>query len=238
LSVVAVVAVALAGCGGSASSSANRSQLIGKLSTGLAASAVPPDLSACITQQAQGLPLAQLQSLSAASSSSNASPATRQVAARLISTCVNEGKGVSALRRGLVGSIIQQAPANLPLVFTNCLVAKAGAVSAGTLATLIGYATQNQATAQQQARQVGVGLAAQCFDEPGVVDALRPSFIAELRSGMASTSVRFQNCVVAKAERLSNSQLKQMILDPNGPNSGGQKFGRSAAAACIAAGQR
>ena len=242
MSAALVAACALAGCGGSSSSSGDRSKLLSQLSSALSASGVPADLSSCVSQQAQSLPTPQLRALaeSAGPASTNSPPATKQLAARLTSQCVAQGKGVDVLHRAIVGSIIAQAPSNLPPAFTNCLVQKANTLSPATLSGLIGLESQGQAVVQAQARQLGVGLAAQCVTAPGVIGPLRAAFVDPIKAGFATSkfSAAFKNCVLAKAESIPASQLSGMIVNPAGANAAGNAFGQQAAKACVAQGAK
>ncbi|MDQ6804174.1 MAG: hypothetical protein M3065_04250 [Actinomycetota bacterium] len=233
----AVLAVAVAGCGGSSSSSTERTKLSQQVASQLRADNAPQDLSGCVGQQSLGLPTAQLRDL--ANAGSNPPQATKQLAFRLIATCIKQGKGIAVIH-GLIAKAILSGPAKtLPPVFTNCIVAKANATTPAQLAQLISaYATQNLAVAQSRARQVGVALAARCITAPGVIGALRPVFLAPIRRGLRTTSVAFRNCVLAKAARLPATTLERFALDPSTAAARGQAFGVQAARACIAAGAR
>jgi hypothetical protein len=227
-----IVAVALGGCGGSgSSSSAERSKLAKEISSQLQAGNAPSDLTGCVSQQSLGLPTAQLRAL--ANAGSNSPPATQQLAARLIVTCMKKGDGIELIHSLIAKGILSSSAGKLPAVFTNCIVAKANATTPAQLDALISaYATQNQSVAQSRARQVGETLATQCLTVPRVINTLKPMFLAPIRRELRKTSAAFRNCVLAKAERLSAAQLEGFGLKP----SAGEAFGERAAKACIAAG--
>jgi hypothetical protein len=232
-----VVVAAVAGCGGSGSSQAEKTKLASDISSQLRASNAPQDLSGCVGKQSQGLPIAQLRDL--AHAGANPAPATKQLAFRLIVTCIKQGQGISLIHGLIAKAFLNSSARTLPPVVKNCIVAKANATTPAQLARLISaYATQNAAVAQAQARQVGVGLASQCLASPGVIDALRPLFLAPIRRGLASTSAAFRNCVLGKAERISGKQLEQYARDPSGASGSARAFGVNAARACIASGAK
>lgn len=231
----------VAGCGGSGSSgsSAERAKLSSQVAAQLKGTGIPADLADCVSRQSKGLPLAQLRNV--ASAGSNPDPATKHVAIDLVTTCIRQGKGISALRALIVEGVNSSASASLPPSFTKCIVAKADAVSPSEISQLISaYANQNQATAVAQARQVGVGLARQCFRDPSVLLSLRAVFIAPIKTAFAqrSYSAAFKSCVLKKAEQFPTSELEQASLHPGGSTQLGEAFGRNAARACIAAGAK
>jgi hypothetical protein len=233
--VVAVVAaaVAVAGCGGSGSSSAERTKLAKEISSQLQASNAPPGLSGCVSRQSLALPTAQIRDL--ANPGSNPPPATKQLAARLIVKCIEQGQGIAAIHSLITKGILSAAGTTLPAPFTDCIVAKADALTPAQLTQLISaYATQNLAAAQSRARQVGVVLAKRCIATRGVIGALRPLFLAPIRSGLRTTSAAFRNCVLAKAAAIPATQLERFALDPNL----GEAFGVHAGRACIASGAK
>jgi hypothetical protein len=232
-----VVVATVAGCGGSGSSNAEKTKLAKEITSQLQASNAPADLSSCVGRQSLGLPIAQLRSL--ANAGANPPQATKQVAFGLIATCIKQGHGISTIHALIAKAILSGAARTLPAVFTNCIVAKANATTPAQLAQLISaYATQNLAVAQSRARQVGVQLAAQCITTPGVIGALRPLFLAPIRSGLRTTSAAFRNCVVAKAERLPATQLEQFALNPSTATARGEAFGARAAKECVASGAK
>jgi hypothetical protein len=238
LAVTLAVAVAVAGCGGSGSSNAERTKLSKEISAQLRGSSAPPDLATCVTRQSLGLPTDQLRQV--ADAGPNAPPATRQLALRLVVTCIKQGRGIAAIH-SLITTAFLSGPAagSIPAVLRNCIVAKANATTPDQLAQLISaYVTQNVAVAQAQARQVGVTLAARCVAAPGVIGALRPLFLAPIRRGLRATSAAFRNCVLAKAERLPATTLEQYALNPSAASVRGRAFGENAARACIASGAK
>jgi hypothetical protein len=237
LAIVVAAAVTVAGCGGSGSSNPERTKLAKEISSQLRAGNAPADLSACVGRQSLGLPIAQLRQL--ANAGSNPPSATKQLGYRLIATCIKQGRGIATVHALIARAILSSAAGTLPAVFANCIVAKANATTPAQLAQLISaYATQNLAVAQSRARQVGMALAAQCITAPGVIDALRPVFLAPIRRGLRATSAAFRNCVLAKAGRIPATQLERFVLDPSASGARGQAFGANAARACIAAGAR
>jgi hypothetical protein len=233
-------AMALAGCGGSGSSSAERTKLEHELSAQAKTSSIPPDVTPCLVQEAGKLPLDQLRAV--ASPGANPPAATKRLAVGLLTTCIREGKGLSALHTLIVQSLEKSVSANVPPVFKQCLIEKANATTAGQLSQLVStYAAgDDPAAAQKQAFQVGVGLGKQCVADPRIVDALRSLFIAPIKAAFktSSYSTAFKNCVLKKSEQFPVAKLRQAALNPAGAQSLGETFGRNAARACIAAGAR
>ncbi len=230
--------MAVSGCGGSGASSAERAKLAKEISSQLQASSAPPDLSACVSRQSQGLSIAQLREL--ANAKSNPPQATKQLGFGLIATCIKQGKGIATIH-ALIASKFLSGPVagTLPAVLRSCIVAKANATTPAQLAQLISaYATQDSSAAQSRARQVGVALARQCVTAPGVIGSLRPLFLAPIRRELGATSAAFRNCVVAKAERIPATELEQFVLDPSLATVRGRAFGAHAAQACIASGAK
>lgn len=239
ISVLLLVAVALlvTGCGGSSNDNAERDKLVGQVQAQLKGSSVPPDLATCVANQARGLPIDQLRAV--AKADSNPDPSTKKVAIGLVSTCIKQGKGISVLHQLIVQSIRQNASSSLPPAFTSCIIAKANQTSPAQLSQLISdYANGSTATAEAQAKQVGVGLAHQCLSDPGVINALRSVFIAPIKKAFQTSSYSdaFKNCVLQKAEQYPAAKLREAALNPSGATALGEAFGRSAAKACIASG--
>ncbi|HWF75506.1 MAG TPA: hypothetical protein VG186_19310 [Solirubrobacteraceae bacterium] len=229
--------MALAGCGGSGAPSADRAKLAREISSQLQAGNAPAGLGACVSKQSLGLPTDQLRAL--ANSGTNPPAATRQLAFRLVGTCIRQGKGIAAIHALITRAILTGSVRTLPTVFTNCIVAKANATTPAQLAQLISaYATENLAAAQTRARQVGLGIAARCFAAPGVMGALRPLFLAPVRRYLKTTSAVFRNCVVAKFEHIPATQLEQLALNPSTASARGEALGVHAARACIASGAK
>jgi hypothetical protein len=231
-----VAAVALAGCGGS-SSSDERAKLSKKVSAELQSSTAPPDITSCVSRQAQGLPIDQLRAL--ANAGANPPPAIKQTAVRLLATCLSQGQGVSAVRGAIASAIAQSMPSTLPVSYRNCVVAKANTIAPSELAQLATeYASGNQAAVQSQSHQFGVNFGLQCLQTPNVLSALRGVYLDTIKKGFASShySPAFRNCLLHKLEAVPTSLLKQSALNPSGASAAGQAFGRRAAKACIASG--
>jgi hypothetical protein len=237
-----VAALVVVGCGSSSSSSSNsaeRTKLVKEVQTQLQGSSVPSDLAGCVAQQAKGLPIDQLRAV--ASSAANPSGSTKKIAIGLVTTCIKQGKGISVLHQLIVQSIKANASSSLPPAFTSCIIAKANQTTPAQLSSLISqYANGSTAAAEAQAKQVGVDLAHQCLDDPGVITALRAVFIAPIKKAFAASSysAAFKNCVLKKAEQFPAAKLKQAALNPSGAQALGEAFGRNAAKACIASGAR
>jgi len=234
---LAVVAT-LAGCGGSGTSSAERTKLTNQLSAQASQSGLAPDLAGCVTQQAHGLPISQLREV--VNAGSNPSPSAKRVVVRLYTTCLSQGKGVSALRARIVAGFVN-AQASLPPSFTSCLTSKADATTPAQLSALLStYADQNRAAAQAAARQLGVSMALQCFDDPQVFSSFRAALLVPVRRGLQAShlSATFQRCVLNKAAQIPVSQFKQAAINPAGAHSLGVTLGQRAASACIASGAK
>jgi hypothetical protein len=235
---LAAAAVTLVGCGGSSgSSSAERTKLVNQLSSQLGSSSIPSDLSGCMTRQARSLPIDQLRTIVQAGA--NPPPATKKIGVDLVTTCVSQGSGLSALHAVIVNSIKSSVPSTVPPSFTQCVVAKANATTAGQLSQLISaYANEDQATASKQAEQVGVGLAHQCLNDPGVDNALRALLVQPIEQAFKTSkfSSAYKRCILSKARQFPLAKLKQAALHPSIAERIGEAFGRNAAKACIASG--
>jgi hypothetical protein len=235
--VAVAAAIGISGCGGS--SSTDRTKYSKEITAQLKGSSLPADLGTCVGQRANTLPIDQEKAL--ASGGSNASSATKKVAIGLVTDCIKQGKGLSVLHQLIVQSIKSSASSSLPPAFTQCVIAKANQTSASQLSQLISsYANENQATAQAQAKQVGVGLGRACLTDPSIVNALRGVFVAPIKQAFAGTkySAAFKNCVLKKAEHYPTAKLQQAALNPSGANAQGEAFGKAAAKACIASGAK
>lgn len=236
LAAVLAVAAALAGCGGSGAPapSAQRTKLVEQISSQLQAGNAPAGLTDCVTGQTRGLATSQLRAI--ANSGANPPPATQQLAARLIATCLRQGHGI-ALIHELIAKGILSASGSLPTVYRNCIVTKANATTPAQLTQLItAYATQNPTAAESYARQVGRVLAGQCLADPRVLNTLRPYFLAPIRRSLQTTSAPFRNCVLAKAEHISAAELERFTLATS--PTAARAFGEQAATSCIDAGFR
>jgi hypothetical protein len=234
LSVCALLVV-LAGCGGS-STNPERAKLVAKVEAQMRASNSGPDLAACVSQQSRGLSIVQLRNL--ANAGSNPAPATKQVAARLLTTCIGQGKGIAQFRALIVQAATGPAAGSIPPVFKSCLVTRVNAATPAQLAQLVSaYGSGGQSI---EARKVGAGFAAQCLDQPAVLGAARQVVLAPLRAAFKTShySVAFQKCLVTKTNQIPAPELKRWILDPATAESNGAAFGKRAAEACIASGAK
>ncbi len=195
-----------------------------------------PELASCVSKQSSGLPIVQLRDL--ANAGSNPATATKQVAARLLTTCIQQGKGVAQFRALIVQAATGPASGSIPPVFRSCLITKVNAAAPAELAQLVSaYGTGGQSA---EARKVGAGFAAQCLDEPAVLAAARQVVLAPLRQAFKTShySAAFEKCLVAKTNRIPAPELKRWILDPATAESNGAAFGKRAAEACIASGAK
>jgi hypothetical protein len=200
---------------------------------------LPPDLIACASGQARSLPIADLRTV--ANAGANPSPAAKRQALQLLAGCVSQGKGVAGLRALIVGSYLRQSPQTIPPAFTSCIESKINAISNSQFVQLLTeYVNQGQAAAQSQGRGFGLALARQCFNEPGVVNAFRGLFVAQVQRTLQSSkySAAFQRCMVGKTQQISASELKQIVSNPSQGSAIAQAFGRRAASACVAAGAK
>lgn len=173
---------------------------------------------------------------------SNPSLAAKRVVVRLYTTCLSQGKGVSALRARIVAGFVN-TQASLPPSFTSCLTSKADATTPAQLSALLSaYAYQSRAAAQAQAqaRQMGVSMALQCFDDPQVFRSFRAALLVPVRRGLQAShlSAAFQQCVLNKAAQIPVSLFKQAAINPAGAHSLGVALGQRAASACIASGAK
>jgi hypothetical protein len=238
LAMVVAAAVLLVGCGGSGSSSAERTKLEHKLSAHVETSGIGAALVPCVAQQAGKLPIGQLRAV--ANAGSSPPPATKQVAVGLITACIRSGQGLDTMHSLIVQSIETSTSPNVPDVLKQCLIQRANATTGDELSQLVSAYAQNQAAAQAQAQLVGRGLARQCLADPSILNALRGLFISPIRSALAksSYSAAFKNCVLKKSEQFPAAKLREAALNPAGAQALGEAFGRNAARACIAAGAK
>jgi hypothetical protein len=236
--VLLAAAIALGGCGGS-NSSAERTKLTNSLSAQLKQSALPQDLTSCIAQEGSKLPTPQLRDV--ATTSSSPSPATRQIISTMLTTCIDQGKGESALRALFTQSVAGEMSHSLPAAYTTCVVSKAGAVPPSQLSKFIAaYITQGSAAATAMGHQLGVSLGEACLRTPGMAATIRAHFLAPIKNGLARShfSAAFKACFLNKAEHISTSRLTDLALHPVAANAIGAAFGRDAAKACIASGAK
>jgi hypothetical protein len=235
---VLLAAVVLAGCGGS-SSSGERTQLVNKLYAQLGASNLPRPLGTCIIQQARGLPIDQLRAV--ANSGANPSASVKQTGLHLVSECMQQGAGLTAMHQLIVQTFEKAGGASLPVAFRTCFEQKANSTTASQLDQLLSvYASQGQAAAQSQSIALGRQLGMECLSEPDVVTGLRASFLAPLKASFqtAHYSAAFKSCVLGRLEKVSGAQLERFALNPSSAHALGYQFGRDAAKACIASGAK
>jgi hypothetical protein len=235
LCVPVLLAALLAGCGGSGSSSAERTKLVNKLAAHTAG--LPPDLGRCVYQRARDLPLPQLRAV--ANAGANPSPATKRTAIGLLTGCVEQGHGVAALRGVIVKEVNTSVPKTLPTSFRDCIEARANAISANELSRVISaFATESGAAARANGERLGRSLALRCLDQPAVLGSLRELFLAPIRHFARTShfSAAFRYCVLHKAQKISLAQLKRFALNPAGATAQGVEIGRGFARACIASG--
>jgi hypothetical protein len=235
---VLLAATALAGCGGS-SSNAERTQLVNKLNAQLGTSNLPGPLGTCIVRQARGLPIGQLRAV--ANSGSNPSSSVKQIGLHLVSECLQQGAGLTAMHQLIVQTFERAGGSNLPVAFRTCFEQKANATTAAQLNQLLSvYASQGAAAAQTQSIALGRQLGGECLSQPAVVSGLRASFLAPLKASFqtAHYSAAFKQCVLGRLEKVTAAQLTQFALNPSSAHSLGYQFGRDAAKACIASGAK
>jgi hypothetical protein len=235
---VLLVAAVVAGCGGS-SSSAERTQLVNKLYSQLGSSSLPGPLGTCIVQKARGLPIGQLRAV--ANSGSNPSASVKQTGLSLVSECMQQGPGLTAMHQLIVQTFERAGGSTLPVAFRTCFEQKANATTASQLDQLLSvYASQGAAAAQSQSVALGRQLGLECLSQPAVVSGLRASFLAPLKASFqtAHYSAAFKQCVLGRLEKVSGAQLEEFALNPSSAHSLGYQFGRNAAKACIASGAK
>jgi hypothetical protein len=236
IALLVVSVQALGGCGGSGSS-AERKGLEAKLSA--QTGDLPSDLAGCVRQQAARLPTSQLRAL--ADAGANPGPATKQTAVRLIVGCIGKGNGAAGLRTLIVQRIASTFPSTLPADFTSCVEDKASAIPASQLSAFLStYATQGQAATTAQAEAYGHQLGIECLGQPGVIRSLRVVFLKPLQRFAQTSrfSKAFRECVLGKAEQISDQQVEQFALHPQQASTLGNALGRGYARACIAQGAR
>lgn len=231
-------AVVLVGCG-SGDSSAQRTRLAGRVDAELAHANLPPDLESCVSRAATRLPIGQLREL--ASTSSNPPPAAKQVALRVVTTCVQQGSGVSTFRRLFTAAVTSEMQHSLPAGYVSCVAQKAGAVTPTQLSQFIAaYATDGTAAASSMGERLGVRLGEQCVSAPGMLAALRARFIAPIEHQLRSSrfSSAFKSCFLGKARNISGSELATFAIHPANVDELGAAWGKQAATACIASGAK
>lgn len=236
--IVVLVAAALAGCGGS-SSNTERTQLVNKLYSQLGTSNLPRPLGTCIVQHARGLPIDQLRAV--ANSGPNPPASVKQVGLRLVSDCMRQGPGLTAMHQLIVQTFENAGGSSLPPAFRTCFEQKANSTSSAQLMQLLSvYASRGSSAAQAQSIQLGRQLGAECLSQPNVINGLRASFLAPLKAQFQKShySAAFKSCVIGKLQKVTAKQLETFAFNPSKANSLGYQFGRNAARACVASGAR
>jgi hypothetical protein len=236
--VIAAVALGAAGCGGSSSSSKERAQLLDRISGQLNSSLTAPDLSNCVLAQLRKQSNTQLRQV--ANAGQNPDPATRRLVFGFAAGCVAQGNGSDAIHGAIVSSFQARASSSIPPVLSDCVLEKVKGIPDSELASVVRQAEVSQAAEEQSGRQLGIGLAHQCLQQPQVLSALRQRFVTQVKVGLRSRSLSsaFQNCVVAKAQQVSASEIEQIALDPSTAGARGQALGQAWAKACVASGVR
>ncbi|HWE31917.1 MAG TPA: hypothetical protein VG410_00450 [Solirubrobacteraceae bacterium] len=235
LSVLLVVA-GVAGCGGS-SSNTERTQLVNKLNSQLGTSSLPRPLGTCIVQQARGLPIGQLRAV--ANSGSNPPASVKQLGLRLVSDCMRQGPGLTAMHQLIVQTFEKAGGSSLPSAFRTCFEQKANSTSASQLMQLLSvYASQGTSAAQAQSVQLGRQLGAECLRQPSVLNAMRTTFVAAIERELQSShdSAAYKACLLRRMRTLSSRQLQQLVLNPANTAQLAQRIGSNASKACIASG--
>lgn len=225
-----ICACLIAGCGGSGGSTAERSRLAHKLAA--QAGSLPPDLSSCVAQRARSLPIAQLRQLA---QGSGLGPTLKPVAVRLVTSCIQQGKGVPALRSVIARGVAASMPSTLPAAFRACVEHKAAALSAGQISQFLStYANSGESGVRSEGEQVGHRLAIQCLSEPGAEASLRALFLKPLQQLAHSNRYpkAFRECVLRKAEQITPAQLKQFVLHPEQAAVIGRALGEHYAREC------
>jgi hypothetical protein len=237
-SALALLAVVLAGCGGS--SSDERTLLLHKLSAQLSHNSFyTPELTACVTQKARALPTAQLRNV--VNAGATAPPGTIRVALRMVVSCVSEGHGTSALRAQISAAAGSGLGGDLPPEYLQCLAKGLGSVPNAQLAGLVNEFAADPTKGHADAQQLGVKYGLACLGQPAVLHAMLPKLIAPIKAGFQARhySAAFTNCVIAKAERIAGPQVQQLALAQlRGQTAGAEALGRAWARACIASGAR
>jgi hypothetical protein len=204
-----------------------------QLTVALKPSPFGPDLSACIAQEARGLPIGQLRTL--AHTGSALPPAERPLVAQLIGDCLRHGKGLTAFRAAVASSIRAHIAPGLPAVYTQCAVTKSNSLTIDQLVSTIAHPGAGF--------QIGVQLGLQCLREPAVFSALRGSFITSIKASTEASTLpaAFKACLLQKANGITQTQLEQLLIQRiNGgaaaETASAQALGRSWAQQCVASG--
>jgi hypothetical protein len=252
LAAVALGACLLGGCGGSSGGGSTGSGSTGGGSTGSSAERtrltrqlaaqlgpLPADLSSCVVHEAQRLPIGQLRDLG--SRGANLPPGARAAGAHLLTGCIQQGKGVPALRSLIAQRVTAAMPGTLPASFRTCVENKARGLSVGQLSELISISLISGQSAERSAgEQLGRKLGIQCLAQPGVLAALRGLFLRPLQRLALSSrySHAFTQCVLHKAQQISSARLRQFALHPASAQSLGHALGEGYARQCIAEGAK
>ncbi len=245
LPIAMMLMFAVTGCGGSSS---ERDQLLSKVSselptkgTGSLPLSGDPELASCMSEHAHNLSTPQLRVLAnagATGSGSGPNPAAVQPTYQLVGTCIQQGRGVAALRARISqGVSTSPATSSLPPALSSCLQTKLNAIPDSQLAGIFFRSEHNPTLVRPLAAQLGRQTAQRCFYEPAVVAALRVRFVAPFRQRLGSLSPALRTCVLGKAERVSDSQIRRMALRPTRAAVYGEQLGRTWAEACLASGK-
>ncbi len=238
-SIVALVLCAgvVAGCGGSGGSSAERDRLAHRLAA--QTTSLPSDLSSCIVQKARALPIAQLRGL--AQSGTTPSGALKPAIANVLASCIQQGKGESALRAVIARETAAALPSTLPASFRGCVESKVRSLSAGQLSQLISvYATAGERALRSRSEQLGRSYGIACLRQPGMLASLRALFLKPIEGFARSShySPAFRQCVLREAQRVPAARIEQLALNPATAGAEGRLLGEGFARACIAAGAK
>ena len=226
-----------AGCGGSGGSSAERDRLARRLAA--QASSLPSGLGSCVVQEGRALPIAQLRAV--AQSGPTPDPAVKPLIAHILTSCIQQGKGVSELRSTIAAQTAAAMPNTLPADFRTCVENKVQSLPTAQLSQLISeYATLGGNAARARGQQLGRSLGVSCLSQPGMVASLRAMFLRPIEA-LAQTSrysASFRRCVLREAERVPAARLEQLALNPASASAVGRALGEGFARACIAQGAR
>lgn len=219
-------AAVLVGCGAAQPSSGERTRLTSEVAANLRTLGVPSDVAACAVQQGRGLPLASLRQVAQVSSSPV--PTTGELE-RLLTTCVQQGREVAALRALWIQKALHDEPAWVPLVFRTCVAQKVNATEPGELVPLLFGASAAKASAQGD--QLAITISNQCLEAPAVLDVL----LTPIEQGHYSPA--FKACAIRKIKAAWPKIVNKLAsLSSAAQESQGAALGRSAAAACEASG--
>jgi hypothetical protein len=227
----------LSACGGSSHSSSSspsttrtaaanpeQTRLVSELRAGLEDPTSPVanvhDLDECIVQQAKRLPLARLRKLAAGDVGiADTNP--------LVAQCVVQGKGLGWVRRTIAGVVAGKLGAQVPPVFSRCVVAGVDKLPPAQLAAALNKgANGNPAYSGRLGQQIALA----CVKKPAVFGPWRKLWVGDIRRSLNGRHLpaAFVRCVLDKAGKIGATELVKLVQAGSAAETAyGERLGRA-----------